>query len=89
MTVNGPNVTVQADASVPTGFTKLMGVDYMPISALSEAGSTGRQIEVSMMIDVTGSMGATRGGMTKVAALKLAADDLLDILFPGGATSSG
>jgi Flp pilus assembly protein TadG len=87
--VDGNNVSVTASSTVPAGITQLMGVENIPIEAKAEAGSSGRKLELAMMIDVTGSMGATRGGMSKVAALKLAADDLLDILFPNGATSSG
>ena len=85
----GNNVTVAVRSEVPAAFTKLMGVDNIPIEAKSEAGTSGRKLEVSMMIDLTGSMGATRGGMTKIAALKLAANDMMDMLFPGGSTTSG
>lgn len=45
---------------------------------------TGQKVEVGMMIDLTGSMGATRNGSTKIAGLKTAANDLLDILYPTG-----
>ena len=50
----------------------------------AEISSSGRKLEVAMMIDLTGSMGSTRGDMTKIPALKLAGADLLEILYPNG-----
>ncbi len=89
MQTNGNNVTVSVRSEVPAAVSKLMGVDTIPIEAKSEAGTSGRKLEVSMMIDLTGSMSSTRGGMSKIAALKLAANDMMDMLFPNGATTSG
>lgn len=50
---------------------------------MSQQG-TGVKVEIGMMVDLTGSMGQTRNGMTKLAGLKSAAGDLLDKLFPQG-----
>jgi hypothetical protein len=54
-------------------------------SAITPAG---KKIEVSLMIDLIGSMGETRNGVTKIAGLQAATNDLMDILFPNGATTS-
>jgi Flp pilus assembly protein TadG len=48
----------------------------------------GTKAEVAMMIDLTGSMGATRNGTKKIDGLVTAGSDILNILFPNGASSS-
>jgi Flp pilus assembly protein TadG len=48
----------------------------------------GTKAEVAMMIDLTGSMGQTRNGTKKIDGLVTAGADILNILFPNGATSS-
>jgi hypothetical protein len=54
----------------------------------SAATPADKKIEVSLMIDLIGSMGETRNGVTKIAGLQAATIDLMDILFPNGATTS-
>ena len=85
-------VTVTASSLVPTTLTKLMGFDGIPIGTTSQvaasASSSGKQLEVAMMIDLTGSMGATRNGMKKIDALKFASADLIDTFFPNNAQTS-
>ena len=85
-------VTVTANSNVQMTFMSLLGIDRIPVSTTSQVGagdgSHGKQLEVSMMIDLTGSMGATRNGMTKIDALKLASADLIDTLFPNNAPTS-
>ncbi len=53
-------------------------------TTVAQANNTGQKLEVGMMVDLTGSMGATRNGTTKIAGLKFAARDLLTILYPNG-----
>ncbi len=89
VSVAGGTVTVGVSASVPTTLASLLTINQMDVSVQSTAQTTsGKQLELAMMIDLTGSMGAVRGSQTKIAALKDAAADLLSILFPGGASSS-
>lgn len=86
---SGSSVTVTASDSVPTAFSGLVGQSQFSIEAQSGASMlAGKHLELSMMIDLTGSMGERRNGVTKLQGLKDAAEDLLDILFPNGATSS-
>lgn len=81
---------VKAHASVPTAFLKFLQVSSIDFSVTGSASSeaSARYLEVAMMIDLTGSMGSTRNNVTKIQALKDASADLLDIFFPGGATTS-
>lgn len=70
-------VTVQADASVPMTITKIAGPSAMDLEVRSATAYDQRDIELGMALDITGSM---RG--TKIADLKVAAKDLVDILMP-------
>ena len=90
-----PTFTTKSDGSMVATAraeirTPLGGVVLDPTMVVStetkvqQANNTGQKLEVGMMIDVTGSMGATRNGMTKIAGLKFAARDLLSILYPNG-----
>ena len=85
-------VTVTATSDVRATLSRLFGIHAIPVATLSQAiantGSSGKKLEVSMMIDLTGSMGATRNGMRKIDALKLASSDLVDILFPANTQTS-
>lgn len=82
--------TVKAQGSVPTAFLRFLQVNSLDFSVTGKASSdaSAKYLEVAMMIDLTGSMGATRNNVTKIQALKDASADLLDIFFPGGATTS-
>ncbi len=85
-------VTLNASSNVPTTFMRLFGVDRIAITSMSKVGASigagGNKLEVAMMIDLTGSMGATRNGMTKIDALKAASADLINIFFPNNTASS-
>lgn len=79
-------VTVTASGSVKSTFAQLFGVPSFDFSVESKAtAASGKQLELAMMVDLTGSMGGYRNGQTKIAALKDAADDLLGIVMPGNA----
>ena len=69
-------VRVIADAEMPTSLMALAGVTTVNIGASSVARSDERQVEISVMLDVTGSMSGQ-----KIADLKSAASTLVDILF--------
>jgi len=49
--------------------------DYLPVAALSEVNRSSRNIEVALVLDVTGSMAGSR-----IADLKVAAKDLVDLI---------
>jgi Flp pilus assembly protein TadG len=84
-TSNG-SVSPSATVSIATNLLKLIGLNSITVSANSSAGvsQSGQQLEVGMMIDLTGSMGQTRNGQAKIDGLKAAGQDLLNILFPNG-----
>lgn len=77
---------ITADLSTPiqTAFLGLIGKTEVPVSSTSEARFSVSETEVAMVLDVTGSMGS--GG--KMDALKLAAQDAIDILMPAGAVNN-
>lgn len=88
-------VTAVAQANVPTPFLSVAGLSQMDLtirsqSALKVGGTAeGQDLEVSLMIDVTGSMAdPTATGNSKLKDAKLAAKDLIDTLMPDGYVSS-
>jgi Flp pilus assembly protein TadG len=71
-----------ATASVPTTFMRVVGINDVTISATSQITRAVTGLELVMVLDNTGSMSETAGGTTtKLAALKTAANTLLDTLF--------
>jgi Flp pilus assembly protein TadG len=84
-------VTATAEATVATPFLGMVGIKSMPVKTLSTAtlsiGGTqnDKALEISLMLDVTGSMAESDGsGSTKIESAKLAAKDLVKILLPDG-----
>ena len=85
----GPTI-VTAGKDVPTWFLRAAQISSLRVDVVSSAANAAavRQLEVAMMIDLTGSMGQARNSVTKIQGLKDASADLLAILFPGGAATS-
>ena len=93
--------TARAEVSTPV-IAALMGTNLGVIAANTAIPPSGKNLEVSMMIDLTGSMGGTvpagTGSVTsctvaptqskKIDYLKCAYEDFLNIVFPSGAQSS-
>ena len=80
-------VTAKATANLKTFFGRVYTNNEITLKSnttVKEATSTGQKLELAMMVDLTGSMGQTRNGMTKLAGLKLAGTDLLNIIYPNG-----
>lgn len=82
-------INVKATADVPTPFLALVGVPKLSFTVSSQAGLTvggpnnDKNIEVSMMLDITGSMSdPAGGGLSKIEAAKIAAKDLVNIVIP-------
>lgn len=83
------HVSGLATSRVPMPFASLAQLSdvNVNIDATSTPGTNSQKnVEVAMMIDLTGSMGQTRNGTKKIDALVSAGNDILDILFP---TTSG
>ena len=100
--VDGPSQTVVAlgTAEMKTTVLSVMGIDHLGVltatasnsarSIVSPGGPGGSNLEVSVMLDVTGSMCADGAGPCsndpKMAALKAAATDLVNIVVRDGQT---
>lgn len=67
-------VTVTGRATIPTYFMGLFGRDFTNISATAEATLSSRDVEVALVLDVTGSMSADMDD------LRDAANGLVDIV---------
>lgn len=81
---NGQLLTVSADARMPTSFMNIFGHSNMNLHAETEVTRNSKGMELAMVLDITGSMNDDG----KLAALKTASYDLLDILFgPGQPTA--
>ena len=78
-TINRSNSSVQldVDAEIPTVLGGLAGVNKLSLPRRGVAIYESQDIEIAVQLDVTGSMGGQ-----KIADLKLATKDLIDILIP-------
>jgi len=85
--VDRDNSTVRltAVANVPTTFARVGGFDHMAFPTTSVATFDPKDIEVSLSLDVTGSM---CDPCTKIEDLRSAASDMVDILLPANKSSS-
>lgn len=85
-TEGGTAITAKGGAFLGTTFIKLAGISELPLLKLSGSeyskavlgigGNADESVEISMMLDVSGSMGAG----TKFEDMKLAAKDLVNIV---------
>lgn len=75
-------ISAEAHAKVPTTLLALTGTKEVDIGVPVEAVFASEDIEVAMVLDVTGSM--KQNG--KLQALKSAASDAIGILLPNGST---
>lgn len=78
---NGTLVVAISDSRLSTPFLSIIGIEDLPVKAVSKAilaadGNAGTNVEISLMLDVTGSMSP----QSKIGALKAAAKDLIDIV---------
>lgn len=80
-------VTLDATATLPTTFMRVFGQQKIDVAARSEITRETKGLEVAVVLDVTGSMddpvGGSGAGSTdkKIAVLRTAAKDLINILF--------
>ena len=78
--------TIDDQATVPMFFSQLIGVSSMKVNA--HAVAQGLQLEVSLVLDTSGSMNDTLGtGGTKISALRTAVSDFLTTMFGSQTTS--
>jgi len=79
-------VTLEAEATLPTTFMRIFGKGDMHVAARTEITRETTGLEVAVVLDVTGSMDDPVGGSPydstkKIAALRTAGVDLVNILF--------
>ncbi|MFC7473067.1 pilus assembly protein TadG-related protein [Dankookia sp. GCM10030260] len=90
MAVDASTMRVSARAVLDTTFARVMGFGTLTVAASAEARRADMGMELALVLDVTGSMGsnktpspvgsATTNG-TNIDALRLAASDLVTILY--------
>lgn len=86
---NGKGLTAIGNAQISTPFMGFAGIKTLPLLNTKGADAQkavleqGGNIEVAVMLDTSGSMGETTAtGSTKIADMKLAATDLVNIVVP-------
>lgn len=77
-------VTLVANLQIPSTLAGIVGRDTIDIRKSAAAVYDVRNVEVSMMLDVSGSMAGS-----KITDLKAAASELVDILMDSNANGSG
>jgi Flp pilus assembly protein TadG len=79
-TNNGNSVTVTASVPSPNAFMILAGMPTTTVGAKSVVNKAGVNLEVSLVLDNTGSMGWYNG--TPIASLKVAAANFVNKVMP-------
>ena len=77
------SITLQLASHVPTVFGRLAGVDRFTVPIAATAVYESKDIELALQLDVTGSMKGRR-----LADLKVAVNELLDIMLPDEGTTN-
>lgn len=71
----GKVLTLTASATLPTTLMRVLGVETMNVASATEVTIESRNLEVSLVLDITGSMAGQR-----IIDLRDAADELIDIV---------
>ncbi len=81
-TVTSKTVTATAQMEVNSFFMNLVGVDKLQSPAAGQAEESLSDIEISLVLDISGSMGSysSSGGDTKINLLKHAAKDFVYLM---------
>jgi Flp pilus assembly protein TadG len=87
VTRTGKTIAVAASGAVKTSLMQVLGFSAVPVGARSEVAWGGKKIELSLVLDNTGSMNEVVNGKRKLDFLKDASLDLLRKLN-GAATNS-
>ncbi len=72
---SGQDFTLSTSVTMPTVLMKIAGITSLPVSSSVVITRNSKNIEVALALDTTGSMSGR-----KIADLKTAADDLIDII---------
>ncbi|MCP5086260.1 MAG: hypothetical protein GY952_05600 [Rhodobacteraceae bacterium] len=77
--INRRAVSATATADLETWFLSMAGIDEMPITALSAASEEIPNLEIVLVLDVSGSMGSN----SKLTNLKVAAKEFVTTMLTG------
>ena len=77
--INSREVTADAVISVPTLMLGLIGYDALKLNRTSEANERVRNLEISLVLDISGSMSGS-----KITALRNAAEDFVGVMMDPG-----
>lgn len=86
--VSGDKITVSAEIEVKTSLMSAIGFKKMDGAALGAASINGKELEVALVLDVSGSMRHSMGGTPRIEVLKSAAQNLVDIISENGSSMS-
>jgi len=76
VTLTGRRVSATATATISTYFLRIIGIDTMAVTASSKATEEIPNLEISLVLDVSGSMSGS-----KIASLKTAANTFVDTVI--------
>ena len=75
---NSRTVRANAEAELKPFFMQMMGINTLDVPAASTAEERISNVEIVMVLDVSGSMNEPTSGTTKIAALRAAAKEFVD-----------
>lgn len=80
---NARQVTITAHYDMETGFLPLIGVKSMPVEVKASAEEKRRNLEISMMLDMSGSMrwSTPAGAPSRISLLRPAAKSFIDLML--------
>lgn len=82
--INSKRVTASGETTIPSNFMSLIGVDTLAAAGRARAENAGALMEISLVLDISGSMSGQ-----KIEQLKTAAKSFVDmVLGEGGAESN-
>ncbi len=87
ISADGQTLTLNANATIDTTFTRLLQFDNIPVRAATEVTRESQFMEVVLSIDMSGSMGSSSGNTTRIGAARDAATTLVNILHGDKAVS--
>ncbi|MCA0956644.1 pilus assembly protein TadG-related protein [Mameliella alba] len=82
-TLTSKSVTARGEAAISSDFMSLIGVNTLDATGLATAVHATANVEISMVLDVSGSMGWN----SKIVNMRNAASEFVDILMPADSTA--
>ena len=77
---NGEKISLSVHGSVDTMLLKIVNINHFDLNVANEVTRSANNIEVALVLDITGSMCLPDSGCTKIADLKVAAKDMVDMI---------